>query len=521
MKRKRCLWGFFIIVSLATAAHAAPNTEALGGLDEFVEQAMKASGTPGIAVSVVSGDQTVISRGYGLREAGKAGRVDENTLFAIGSNTKYFTATALGLLVEEGKLNWDESLTRYLPGLRFSDPYLFTGVNLREALSHRTGLERADLAWYANPDLTREEVLRMGEMLSLELPYRSGYLYNNFMYLAAGQVIPAVTGQSWDDFVKERILAPLGMDRSNTSTHDLEGMENVASPHAMVDGRAVAIPYYNLDHLAPAGSINSSVSDMAKWCKAQLADGQIGDPPLIPQVVIDEVRKPHNLLTLAGEGHVRNIHGAYGLGIARANYGPTHVAYMHTGGIDGMLSVFAFIPDASICAVALSNSDPNYGLETSVLQWILDHMLELNDKDYMAEFNEKLQEQKDGEVKVLQQHETTHDENLAPSLERAGYANSYRNELYGELLIEASDAQLSFSYGSLFRGRLKHHRNDSFDAVHDQAVRNSSESFLVSFSLNASGEAESALLETFGENPLSIRFIAVPGDELPEAVATE
>ena len=385
-------------------------------------------------------------------------------------------------------------------------------IYLRDALSHRTGLERADIAWYVNPDMTREEVLQKIEKVSLEIPFRSGYLYNNFMFLAAGQAIPAVSGQSWDEFVQERIFTPLQMDRSNTSTRDLAGMKNVATPHTQIYGDAIPIPYYNLDHLAPAGSINSSVADMARWCKAQLVDGQIGEPPLIPKSVIDEIRAPQNLVPLDPEGHVRNIHGAYGLGIARVNYGD-YVAYVHTGGIDGMLSAFAFIPDAQLCAVVLTNSAPNYGLETAVMTWILDHALGLDDEDYVAEFNKKLQEQKEEESTVRQQHDQTHDEALQPSLDPTGYANTYSNDVYGDLVVEEADGQLRFSYGSLFQGHLQHHRNDSFDAVHDDARRNASEPIIVSFALNASGEPESVLLEVFGEESTSIRFIAAPKEE--------
>jgi CubicO group peptidase (beta-lactamase class C family) len=160
-------------------------------------------------------------------------------------------------------LSWDEPLASYLPQLRFSEPYLFTELTLRDALSHRSGLERGDLAWYANPGISRDEVLAMIERLSLEQSFRSGFLYNNFMFLAAGQAIPAVTGQSWDEYLKQEIFEPLQMNRSNTSTHDLDRMENVATPHNLVDGKAMPIPWFNIDHIAPAGAINSSVSDMA------------------------------------------------------------------------------------------------------------------------------------------------------------------------------------------------------------------------------------------------------------------
>ncbi len=494
---------------LAAALITNANADELTGLDEFVKQAMEASGTPGVAVSVVRGDET-LAKGYGVLEAGKNEPVDRDTLFAIGSNSKYFTATALGLLVEEGKLSWDEPLASYLPQLRFSEPYLFTELTLRDALSHRSGLERGDLAWYANPGISRDEVLAMIEKLSLEQSFRSGFLYNNFMFLAAGQAIPAVTGQSWDEYLDEHIFEPLQMNRSNTSTHDLDRMKNVATPHNLVDGKAMAIPYYNLDHIAPAGSINSSVADMAQWCRVQLGGGKLDDKQVFPETVIADVRMPHTLVPLSDDGHVRTIHGAYALGIGRANYGPEQVVYFHTGGIDGMSSSFAFVPESKLCVVVLTNSTPNYGLNNSILTWVLDHELGLVDKDFVAKFKENLQEQKEEEAEIRQQRIEAHDPSKKLSLLPEKYAGTYSNDIYGDLDIGYLNEELRFVYGSLFRGSLMHHRNDSFDLEHDEAARNDSEPTVLSFALDANGEVESVLMQLLSEDSIEIRFEAMP-----------
>lgn len=494
-----------MVCSLATI-HAATETDRLAGLDEFIIETMKLSGAPGLALSVVQGDRTVIAKGYGLRAAGRPERVDENTVFAIGSNSKLFTSIAVGMLVEEGKLQWDTPLTRYLPGLRFSDPYLFTEVTLRDALSHRTGLKAADLAWYANPGISRKASLMMIEHLPLEIPLRSGYFYNNFMYHAASEVIPASSGKSWDEFLRERIFTPLSMDRSNTGVDELLGMQNVASPHVMVDGAAVPVPYYDLDHIAAAGSINSSASDMARWCAVQLADGKLGDTQIIPETVLAEVRKPQMLMPLSSQGYFQTVHGAYGLGIARANYGDEQVIYYHTGRIDGMLSVFALVPEAELCVVVLTNSEPNYGLEVTTVFWILDHILGLEGKDYLADFKMGVQEEKKMEVETRQLHDLAHDEATRLSLEPSGYAGTFHNDIYGDLVIEVQDGNLRFQFGQLFRGSLVRHRHDSFDLIHDDKVRNTSEPAVLSYALDASGEVESLLLQMFGVETVEIRF---------------
>jgi CubicO group peptidase (beta-lactamase class C family) len=310
---------FLTLACALPGANLQAQVPELEGLEAFMLEAMSISHTPGAAIAVVRGDKVIYSQGFGVSEVGKGAPVDGDTLFAIGSNTKHFTATAVGLLVNDGKLDWDGALTRYLPNLRFSDPYLFTEATLRDALSHRTGLARAEMAWYSRPGISRGEVLAIIEHLPREIGFRSGFLYNNYMFLAAGEIIPAVSGKSWDDTLVERIFIPLNMTRSNTSVDDLSGMTNVAMPHTMVEGKALPIPYYNLDHLAPAGSINSSVNDMAQWCKVQLANGKLGEQQVIPEAVIKEVRQPHNLLPLAPKGHRGNIHVAYALGIGRIN----------------------------------------------------------------------------------------------------------------------------------------------------------------------------------------------------------
>jgi len=502
-----------VACSFATV-HAAPDTGRVAGLDEFIVETMKLSGAPGLAVSVVQGDQTVIAKGYGLREAGKPERVDENTVFAIGSNSKLFISIAVAMLVEEGKLQWDTPLTRYLPGLRFSDPYLFTEVTLRDALSHRTGLKAADLAWYANPGISRDEALRMIERLPLEIPLRSGYLYNNSMYHAAGEVIPVVSGKSWDEFVQERIFTPLSMDRSTTSADGLAGMQNVAAPHVMADGIAVPVPYYDLDHIGAAGSINSSASDMARWCEVQLADGKSGDQQIIPEAVLAEIRKPHTLMPIGGAGHFQTVHGAYGLGIARANYGNDQIIYYHTGHIDGMLSVFALVPDAELCVTVLTNSAPGYGLEVATIFWILDHLLELDGSDYLAEFKKRVQEQKTLETETRQLHDLAHDETTRPSLDPSGYVGTFHHDIYGDFVVEHSNGKLRFQFGQLFRGSLAHHRNDSFDLIDDDKVRNTSEPAVLSYALDASGEAESLLLQMDSVEPVEIRFLKVKEGEL-------
>ncbi len=489
---KNFIFYIFVLYAL-TSAHVQAQVKELDGLDKFMKQTMELTQTQGVAVAVVRGDKVIYTKGFGVREVGKKAPVDKDTLFAIGSNTKYFTATAVGMLVDEGKLSWDEPLTKYLPKLRFSDPYLFTELTLRDALSHRTGLARADAAWYARPEMSRADALAMIEHLPLELSFRSGFIYNNFMFVAAGETIPAVSDNSWDEMIKERFFVPLKMGRSNTSVRDLKGMDNVATPHTIIDGKVLAIPYHNIDAFGAAGSINSSVADMAQWCKVQLANGKLGDKQIIPEAIIDVIRQPHTLMPLNKESSRANAHLAYSLGIARLNNGP-HTTYTHTGGIDGMLSSFTFIPEPQLCVVTLTNTAPNYGLHSIVSSWVVDHMLGMGDDDHLAKFTEGTEKQKTKAAEDIAKHIASAAPSVKPSVPLESYVGTYDNETFGELVISLADNTLRFGYGSVFVGSLKHHRGDSFDLVNDVPERNGGV-FNLSFSIDGKGNVESVLMD--------------------------
>ena len=263
-------WALVFVFCFAGLAGAARLS--LDGLEDYVNKSMRTWQVPGLALAVVQDGQVVFSQGFGVRKTGEAAPVDPQTMFAIGSSTKAFTATALAMLVDQGKLTWDGPVARVLPGFSLADPWVSRHLSLRDMLSHRSGLKGADILWVWNQDhLTRGQLISSMRYESLSYPFRSQFHYNNLMYLAAGQVIPAVTGKTWDAFIKARLFAPLGMTNSNTSIRQLSGKDNVASPHLMAEGKIRPISYRSVDMIAPAGAINSNIVDMAKWVEFQLA----------------------------------------------------------------------------------------------------------------------------------------------------------------------------------------------------------------------------------------------------------
>src|SRR5687768_8223324 len=244
-----------VVAIVATPMTSAAQRGSLAGFDAYITGAMRDWKVPGLAIAIVRNDSIIHMRGYGTRTMNATEPVDEHTIFAIGSSSKAFTATLVGMLVDEAKLRWDDPAHQYLPGLELFDPYVSKELTVRDLLTHRSGLTRGDLVWYAT-DYDRRDVLRRVRYLKPTWSMRARFGYQNIMYLAAGEVAAAISGKSWDDLVRDRIFTPLGMSESSTSIRALAQMRNVATPHAEIDDTLHAVPWKNIDNIAPAGSIN-------------------------------------------------------------------------------------------------------------------------------------------------------------------------------------------------------------------------------------------------------------------------
>ncbi|HUE20093.1 MAG TPA: serine hydrolase domain-containing protein [Bryobacteraceae bacterium] len=314
-------------------------TGPLGGLDEYVARAMQTFDVPGAAVAVVQNGEVALAKGYGVRRMGEPARVDEHTLFGIGSNTKAFTTAALAMLVDEGKLNWDDPVIAHLEWFQMYDPYVTHEITIRDLLTHRSGmgLGEGDLLFFPPSTYTRDEILRKLRFMKPASSFRSHYAYDNLLYLAAGQIVPTVTGQQWEDFVRERIFGPLGMTDSNTSVASYRPGDNFATPHSEVEGKLTPLEPARIDNTAPAGAINSSASDMAKWASVQLNGGAIpgserkrlfserqGKEMWSPQTILPVSDPPSALAALHTD------FAAYGLGWVLREY-RGHKMVGHTG----------------------------------------------------------------------------------------------------------------------------------------------------------------------------------------------
>lgn len=452
-----------LVVIGAPNATAAAQQAPLAGFDKYVEHAMREWQVPGLAIAIVRNDSVIFARGYGVREIGKPERVDANTLFAIASTTKAFTSASLGMLVDEGKLGWDDPVTKWLPYFQVKDPVANQAFAVRDLLTHRSGLERGDFLW-AIGSYDREQVVRHLRYLDQEHSFRTTYGYSNNMFITAGTLLAAGTHMTWDDFVKQRIFAPLGMRRSTTSVRDLSGMDNVAQPHEMLAGQLHVVPYFNLDNEGPGGSINSSVNDMAQWLRLQLAAGTYDGRRLISEKSLEETHTPATTIRLTPRDHKQfpDIHySSYAMGWQVQDYrGKTLV--QHGGAIDGMRSRVALVPEAKLGLVVLSNRGQGNFLFDALRNRILDAFLGAPPRDWSAEYLVLARADSVTGATEDKQYEATRIAGTKPSRPLDKYAGTYMSDAYGPAKFAVEDGHLTLHLGPRFVGDLMHWHYDTF-----------------------------------------------------------
>ncbi|MGH9323661.1 MAG: serine hydrolase [Vicinamibacteria bacterium] len=482
---------FFAILSLI-AAETLP-----ADLERYAEEVRKEFGVVGLAVAVVKDGEVVFARGFGERKLGGKEPVDENTLFAIGSNTKAFSAAAIGILVDEKKMAWDDRVTDHLAWFELQDPWVTREITVRDLLSHRSGLgRRGDLNWFAT-DFDREEIVRRVRFLEPNSSFRSEMGYQNTMFLAAGEVLEEVSGKSWDDFMEARILRPLGMTRSRTSVRDLAGMENVAQPHERIDEEIGEVPHRNIDNIAPAGSILSSVSEMSRWLLLMLGEGEIDGRRILSKEVVAEVWKPNIIYPMtpeAKEMFPTSHFLTYGLGWGLRDY-RGHFITLHSGGIDGMLSQVLLAPEEELGIVVLTNTAPSGSLaHAAVTYHILDAYLGASGEiDWPSRFRAigaKQTKQQQEEEERLQASRVS---GTKPSLALDAYTGAYENEMYGKIEIALEEGRLVLRRHTAWIGDLEHWHYDTFLVRWRDPVMGK---HLITFRLSSEGKV--AALETEG-----------------------
>jgi CubicO group peptidase (beta-lactamase class C family) len=470
------------------------------GIDEYVERVRKVFEVPGIGLGVVKDGKVLLAKGYGVCRLGEEAVVDSKTLFGIASNTKAFTATALGLLAEEGKLEWDAPVSRYLPWFQLSDPYVTRELTIRDLLVHRSGLGlgAGDLLWWPPSTYDRKEISRRLRYLPLATSFRSAYAYDNVLYTVAGEVIEAISGLPWEDFVGSRILTTVGMKGSNVRHSDAGSGGNVATPHASIEGKVRPVNPFASDNTNPAGGINSNAEDMAKWMIVQLDSGRVSDgtslftPRLTAQLW--QLVTPIPIGTRPAELRMLrpNFRG-YGLGFDVLDYGGKKMV-THTGGLPGYVSRVTMVPELKLGVVVLTNQESSEAFD-AITYRLLDHYLGISATDWIQAF-QTVRVRNDSVLAVrIQKARAARDSTSHPSLSLDKYAGVYSDVWYGDILITMEQGRLviAFSKTPLLIGDLHHWQYDTFVARwRDRELRADA---YVTFSLNPDGTIDQAKMQ--------------------------
>jgi CubicO group peptidase (beta-lactamase class C family) len=480
-----------VVLACLFAASAFGQAAPLNGFDAYAEKARIDWEVPGMAIAIVKDDKIVYAKGFGVKKIGEAGAIDEKTQFAIGSSSKAFTAATLAILVDEGKIKWDDRVSKYLPDFEVYDPYVTRELTIRDLLTHRSGLERGDFLWYGTEN-SRSEILRRTRFIKPTWSLRSTFGYQNLMYLAAGMVVEKVTGKTWDEFVAERVFTPLGMSATSTSIKAFKPGDNVSTPHAKIDDKVSPIPWRNIDNIAPAGSINSNVLDMAQWLRLQLAGGTSDGKKVFSAGVAREMHMGQTVIRLEGqqgltypEAHFLN----YGMGWFLSDYKGKKLVE-HGGAIDGMRAEVALVPEEKLGVVVLTNLNGAI-VSMPLLYMIIDAYLGAPQKDHSAELLAKYKPLLAAGAAAEKKAEADRVQNTKPTLELTNYVGNYNNDLYGDVKITMENGSLKMAFGPAFASSLEHWNYDTFRGSFF-AAGNSKPT--ITFSMNAQGKPDSLTL---------------------------
>ncbi len=458
--KKLFQFSLFLLLSLSLFGQKNIDKK-LKVLDAYYEQALADWNVPGMAVAIVKDGKIIFSKGYGTRNVNTGDPVDGNTLFAIASNSKAFTSAGLAMLVDEGKLSWNDKVRDYLPWFKLYDPYVSDNFTIRDLLTHRSGLRTfsGDLIWYGT-DLSREEVVRNASYLEPTFGFRAGYGYSNIMFIAAGLVIEEVSDMSWDEFIKERILTPLHMDRTISSTHDLNGMMNASLPHNDFEDGLITIEWQNWDNIAPAGGLISSANDISQWLIFQMNKGIKPDgDTLIDSRRFREMWAANNPQPVSewSAGTWPSTHfKAYGLGWALFDYHGKKIIG-HGGGYNGFISNTTFVPEENLGMVFLTNKNSSlyYPLKYKTLDVLLGTEEET---DWSADILAMIEVRKEQQEKRRARVEEERVKDSEPTLPLESYLGTYNCGMYGNARVYMDDKQLMVHLEptEIFVGHLEH-----------------------------------------------------------------
>lgn len=490
--RKILLIAILVLYVLSLQAQVLTSLQ----IDTLVQRTLKTFDVPGIAVAVIKDGSIVHLKGYGVRSLNSGEIMDENTLFGIASNTKAFTTAALGILVDEGKLKWDDKVRQYIPEFKLYDAYVTEEFTIRDLLTHRSGLGlgAGDLMFFPDSsDFTLKDLIYNLRFLKQASSFRTKYDYDNNLYIVAGEIIARVSGQSWEDFVEGHILIPLGMDHSAASFDRIKDKTDVIDGHAPVNGKVQVIPRSTAKIVDPAGGIYSSITDLSKWVIMQLNHGKYGtnlQNHLFSEEVHEEMWSPQTIIPLHGPGSYNSHFSAYGLGFVLSDVKGYKQVY-HTGGLEGMVTQITMVPELNLGIIVLTNQQEGLAF-TVIANQIKDGYLNMNKRDWIAMAEQARKGMHDradrmtdsiwNEIKIIQAKGKT-------KIDHSTYTGVYHDPWFGDVLISEKNDKLWFDSkrSPKLTGELFPYKGNSF--VVKWRDRSMDADAYVLFSLNAEGKA--------------------------------
>ena len=466
-------------------------------LDKYVDAARQEWKVPGLSIVVVQDGKVILSKGYGVRELGKDAKVDTETLFGCMSTTKAMTAVAMGMLVDEGKVSWDDKVTKYLPYFRVDDRYVTGDLRIRDLLIHNTGVGNADFLWAWTPELSSDEVVRRMQYAKQEYPLRGGFIYQNIMYLVAGQVIEKASGMKWERFVNERIFTPLGMKNTFPNYEYSQKYQNRSTAHFEIKGKITAIPEDIADPIAPAGAVWSTADDIGKWVNFMLGNTTVNGKELLKPATYKELLRPQVVIPPSGGFYpttalTKPHWTTYGLGWFQHDYRGEMVNF-HTGSLEGRTAIIGLIPDKKLGVYIFGNLD-----HAEVRHALMYKAFDVfgfgdNGRDWSKEAKalyHGIKVQADKQTAAVKSKRTP---NTRPSLPLTAYVGKYSDPFYGSMDVTVTDGKLRLAVNKDLSADLDHWHFDSFQATWSKSWWSES---LVAFQLDpVTGEVESINVE--------------------------
>lgn len=466
---KKLLLPLVLISSIALAqTKTQPLDRKIQEFDAYVQKAAKDWEVPGLAVVVVKDGNVLLSKGYGVRELGTSNMVDSKTLFACASTTKAMTATCMGILVDEGKVSWNDPVVKHLPEFQLYDPFVTREITIRDLFLHDTGLGNADFLW-GIMDIPADEVLRKMRDVKPSYSLRSSFIYQNIFYLAAGKVIEKVSGKPWNVFVRERIFQPLGMTRTFPLIADVKD-PNQTRPHYKVEGKITVIEHTKADEIGPAGSVWSCVDDMGKWMRVMIDSSKYSGGRLLSAATWTEMFKPQ-VIVPPGQFYptatlTKPNWTTYGLGWFQHDYKGRKVNF-HTGSLAGEIAIHAQLPDEKLGVYVFGNYD-HAEVRHAIMYKTFDLFALGGNRDWSAEFLKLYDNIQAGYDKEEKAFEAMRAENTKPSFALKEYAGRYSDPLYGTTEITVQGDQLVAVVNNFVTARFSHWHYDTFRGWYDK-----------------------------------------------------